>query len=61
MELLATVHWDATNERATTAAQAVALTHAWNVRKRMFSPDQIVIAWDTLRSKEWIGATGHSG
>ena len=54
MELLATVHWVAAYERASTAEQAVALTYAWNERKRMFQEDHIGIAWDVLGRKGWV-------
>ncbi|SUS07958.1 Appr-1-p processing protein [Candidatus Defluviicoccus seviourii] len=54
MELLATVHWVATRERAATLDQTIAATHAWNRRKQMFTPAQIGIAWDVLKRKGWL-------
>jgi hypothetical protein len=56
MELLATVHWVATNEGATNAEQAVAGTHAWSQRKSMFPAEQIRIAYAHLLNKGWISA-----
>lgn len=56
LELLATVHWVATQENATSAEDAVQKVHAWNERKKRFSPRQIGIAFDTLRAKGWLTA-----
>lgn len=54
LELLATVHWIAATEGARSADEAVAQTHAWNPRKRMFRPEQIKTAWGVLRDKGWL-------
>ena len=54
LELLATVHWVATQEDATSPEVAVAKVHAWGDRKKRFSPRQIGIALDTLRAKGWL-------
>lgn len=54
MELLATVHWVGARERARRADRAVAETYAWNDRKRMFTEEQIGIAWATLARKGWL-------
>ncbi len=54
LELLATVHWVANRENATTADDVVAKVYAWNDRKKRFSPRQIGIAFQTLRSKGWL-------
>ena len=54
MELLATVHWVATREEATTAAAAVTKIHAWNTRKRMFEPRHIHLAWQRLHETGWL-------
>jgi O-acetyl-ADP-ribose deacetylase (regulator of RNase III) len=56
LELLATVHWVAKHEDATNADEAAAKVYAWNERKRRFSPRQIGIAFETLRSKGWLEA-----
>lgn len=55
LELLSTVHWVATREGAASAEMAVRHTHAWSDRKRRFSPEQISLAWNQLRSLGWIG------
>lgn len=54
LELLATVHWVAKHENARNPDEAVAGVHAWNERKRRFSPRQIGIAYNTLETKGWI-------
>jgi hypothetical protein len=54
MELLATVHWVAAREGATTLHAAVEQTYEWNSRKRRFSERQIEVAWDTLGGKGWL-------
>jgi O-acetyl-ADP-ribose deacetylase (regulator of RNase III) len=56
MELLSSVHWVATKEGATTFDEALAHTYAWNERKKRFSPHQINVAFETLRSKGWLAA-----
>ena len=56
LELLATVHWVASRENASSADEAVAKVYAWNDRKKQFSPRQIGIAFDTLRTKGWLAA-----
>lgn len=54
MELLATVHWVATREGASSEGEAVAMTYAWGDRKRMFREEHIRIALAVLRSKAWL-------
>lgn len=54
LELLSTVHWVSTQEGATTSDKAIKATFEWNERKRRFSPQQITLAWDVLREKEWL-------
>lgn len=56
MELLATVHWVARREGASSPEAAVAAVHGWNERKLQFSPEQIAIAWTALRDKGWLTA-----
>lgn len=56
LELLATVHWVANRESATSAEDATAKVYAWNDRKMHFSPRQIGIAFEALRSKGWLAA-----
>ncbi len=56
LELLATVHWVATQERAETVDDVIAKVYAWNDRKKRFSRRQIGIAFETLRAKGWLSA-----
>lgn len=56
LELLATVHWVASRENATSTEDAIAKVYAWNERKQRFSPRQIGIAFETLRAKGWLAA-----
>ncbi|MEO8927323.1 MAG: macro domain-containing protein [Caulobacteraceae bacterium] len=56
LELLTTVHWVATREQAADADDVATKVYAWNDRKRRFSPRQIGIAFDTLRTKGWLAA-----
>lgn len=56
LELLATVHWVVTREHASCLEDATAKVYAWNDRKRRFSPRQIGIAYEALRSKGWLNA-----
>lgn len=54
MELLATVHWVAKNNNATTPESAVENVYAWNERKRMFPAEHIHLALDVLKQKHWL-------
>ena len=54
MELLATVHWVARHEAASSADEAVAKFYSWNDRKRMFREQHIRIAWEALRKAGWL-------
>ncbi len=54
LELLATIHWVAKHESASTADEVIARTYAWNDRKKRFSPRQIALAVDVLSRKGWI-------
>ena len=56
MELLATVHWVASREGATTVDSAIKQTYAWNQRKRMFREAHVRKAWDVLSDSGWIVA-----
>ncbi len=60
MELLATVHWVATNEdpaAAEDATAAVRLVGEWsNRKKRMFGPDHVTTAWQRLRDEGWLAS-----
>lgn len=61
MELLATVHWVASQsspgsqELAVDAEQAIQQVHAWNPRKRsVFQPKHIHVAWSRLTDAGWF-------
>lgn len=55
LELLATVHWVMTEgDGGREAADVVRQVYAWNDRKRQFTPRQIAIAVETLRTKGWV-------
>jgi hypothetical protein len=54
LELLATVHWIAQNEAATTVDEVAAQTYAWSDKKKRFSPRQIALAVAVLSRKGWI-------
>jgi O-acetyl-ADP-ribose deacetylase (regulator of RNase III) len=56
LELLATVHWVAARENATSADDVAAKVYAWNDRKKRFSQSQIRIAFEALREKGWLTA-----
>jgi O-acetyl-ADP-ribose deacetylase (regulator of RNase III) len=54
MELLSTVHWVATREKAITAEDAITKIHAWNTRKRMFESRHVHLAWKRLYKAGWL-------
>ena len=54
LELLATVHWVASQEQARSLDDVVARTYAWDERKKQFSRRQIAVAVDSLSRKGWI-------
>ncbi|MFW6242393.1 MAG: macro domain-containing protein [Thermodesulfobacteriota bacterium] len=54
LELLSSVHWVVQNEPVRNLEDVIRHTHAWNNRKKRFSPRQIGIAVDTLAEKRWI-------
>lgn len=57
MELLASVHWIAheNQEAATDPGVAVPLVRSWTPRKgRMFTPDHVRVAWETLHRRGWL-------
>ena len=56
LELLATVHWVASNEGAVGDEQVIERTYEWGDRKRQFSERQIVLALRTLEAKGWLDA-----
>jgi O-acetyl-ADP-ribose deacetylase (regulator of RNase III) len=54
LELLATVHWVASRESATSSEDAVTKVYAWNDHKKHFSPRQIQIAYERLANTGWL-------
>jgi O-acetyl-ADP-ribose deacetylase (regulator of RNase III) len=54
LELLSTVHWVAQDAPAAPAEEIVRRVHAWNERKRRFSPRQITLALETLTAQGWL-------
>jgi len=55
LELLATVHWVAHNEEATSLDSAVTAVHAWNESKRQrLSREHIALAWERLQAQGWL-------
>jgi hypothetical protein len=61
LELLATIHWVATQEGAKGNESILRATYAWGPRKRQFAPAQIEIAAERLRAEGWIGASTDRG
>ncbi len=59
LELLATVHWVATRETPHSVNNLVEATHAWNERKRQFTPRQIRLAAAALENNGWIALPGN--
>ncbi|MBC7202566.1 MAG: macro domain-containing protein [Pusillimonas sp.] len=54
LELLATVHWVLTRESTSAQNNLERQVHAWNARKRQFTPRQLAIAEERLRSQGWL-------
>ncbi len=57
LELLATVHWLAsdTPDVACDSDVAIQAVHGWNERKKkMFQPEHIRIAWNRLQEQGWL-------
>lgn len=57
LELLATVHWVATRDRAATLDDVAEQFYAWSDRKKRFTPRQIGIAYAALKAKGWLTST----
>lgn len=54
IELLSTVHWVATKERAESDDAVVAAVHGWGLRKHMFTARQIRLTARRLADQGWI-------
>ena len=58
LELLATVHWVASQEQYTTDSEIIARTYKWSARKQdLLSERQILLALRTLEDKGWVRKT----
>jgi O-acetyl-ADP-ribose deacetylase (regulator of RNase III) len=56
LELLATVHWLTARENISDPEEVVSQVYGWNKRKQRFSPRQIRLAVEVLRSKGWLSS-----
>ncbi|MFA7664974.1 MAG: macro domain-containing protein [Burkholderiaceae bacterium] len=54
LELLATVHWVMSREGARQREGVERQVYDWNARKRQFTPRQLAIAQERLRSQGWL-------
>lgn len=54
LELLSTVHWVVCKEYKSTINEVVDAVYAWNPQKKKFSQRQIEIAFNTLKSQNWL-------
>ncbi len=54
MELLSTVHWVVSRDKAETPDEAVRKTYDWNKRKLVFREKHIRLAWTILERKGWL-------
>ena len=57
LELLATVHWIATREYASSDEETIDRTYEWGPRKRRFRPSQITFARRVLSDQRWLAPT----
>jgi O-acetyl-ADP-ribose deacetylase (regulator of RNase III) len=55
LELLTTVHWVATREKAQDREEVLRAVYSWAQRKRQFTAAQIDLAAERLRSEGWLG------
>lgn len=56
LELLATVHWVAVEEKVRSQEEITKHVYAWGQRKRQFTPRQIALAVKVLVKNGWIDA-----
>jgi O-acetyl-ADP-ribose deacetylase (regulator of RNase III) len=55
MELLATVHWVATREGASSESEALQAVQGWTERKRkLMNPAHVQVAWARLAEQGWL-------
>lgn len=61
LELLATTHWVAAHEDASTPDTAIKQVQAWSDRKnQLFSEAHIAAAWTRLADEDWLSPRGPS-
>lgn len=58
LELLSTVHWTLKHESINTTDEVVRHVYDWNDRKQKFTPRQIALAVNVLKSKHWVDDFG---
>ena len=59
MELLATVHWVTTREKATSLDETLKAVSSWNHRKaKLMQPPHVRAAWERLAGQGWISTAG---
>ncbi len=57
LELLATVHWAATQSASPSLEEVTSTVQSWSRRKEhLFGEDHISIAWEHLRDEDWLSA-----
>jgi len=54
LELLSTVHWVMSREGAAHHDSVARQVYDWNTRKRQFTPRQLAIAEERLKSQDWL-------
>lgn len=54
LELLVTVHWVMSREGATLHHSVERQVYGWSERKQQFTPRQLAIAQERLRSQGWL-------
>jgi len=54
LELLATVHWVMSREGASQHDDVAHRVYEWSARKRQFTPRQLAIAVERLKSQGWL-------
>lgn len=60
LELLSTVHWVVTKGDTVTVDAAIDQIYEWGDRKRLFTEQQVRLAWEVLRTKGWLPQTSGS-
>lgn len=55
LELLATVHWVMTYDEARSPDEVIRRTYEWGSRKEQFTERQILLAYQVLEKRGWVG------